>query len=139
MINMKSVMINDNIDPKRKVILGLYWTNKKTAVREGCDSFMIKKITTPHTIYLSDDKRRLKLSYHIMKDLLTCVENQEAVEFEIRIGKEDIKTSIHKDFFYISTSRSKELEDEIIEKMELESKKKFPNICSKFYRRLGVT
>lgn len=138
-LNMRSVEINSNIDPRRKILVGLYWANKKTALNGGCNQFIITKIKTPYTIYSSDERSFLKLSYGIMKDLLRCVENHEAVEFEIRIGKDEIKASIHEDIFYISTSFPKELEEEIIEKMELEYKKKFPNICSKFYRRLGVT
>lgn len=137
-LKMKSAVINQ-VNPKTSLVMGLYWINKKAVVNEGCAPFLIEKISTETTTYISSENKFLKLSYAVMKDILRNIDDQKLVEFKIKIGNEDINAAINKNDFFISTSRSKELEDEIIEKIEQESKKKFPAVCSKFYRRLGIT
>lgn len=80
----------------------------------------------------------MKLSPNVLNDVIYNIESQNEVEFEIKIGKEDIKLSICKNVFYISTVK-KELEIEIAEKLESEGKKMYPSICSKFPSRVGIT
>jgi len=66
------------------------------------------------------------------------MESQKKVEFEIKLGTENIKLSIYKNVFSISAI-SKDLEREIGEKLESEGRKMYPSICSKFPSRIGVT
>jgi hypothetical protein len=136
---MNSVELKGKIDSERKILMILYWINKKTAINSGCDTFIISQINTKHTSYLSQTNESIKLSNILIRNLIKCVKIGEIVEFQIRIGNNDIKTSFQKNIFLISTGNSKELEAEIIEKIKIESQKKFPNICSKFYKRMGLS
>jgi hypothetical protein len=136
---MNSVELKGKIDSERKILMILYWINKKTAINSGCDTFIISQINTKHTSYLPQTNESIKLSNILIRNLIKCIKMGEIVEFQIRIGNNDIKTSFQKNIFLISTGNSNELETEIIEKIKIESKKKFPNICSKFYKRMGLS
>lgn len=136
---MNSIELDGKVDSERKLLMILYWINKKTAIDSGCDNFMINKISTKNTSYLPNSNGSIKLSNNLVKNLLYCITMDEIVEFQIRIGEKNIKTSFQNNVFFISTNNSKELEAEIIDKVKQESKKKFPNICSKFYKRMGLS
>lgn len=134
---MKTAKITGNMNSKRKILMSLYWTNRKAAVNEGCEPFLIEKIITENSIYTPNGNNFLKLSENILIDILENMDNNKEVKFKINFGKEDINISICKNIFSVSTIK-KELEAEIIEKLELEGKKMYPNICSKFSRRVGM-
>lgn len=136
---MISVELNWKIDTERRLLMILYWINKKAAMNGGCDNFIITQINTDNTSYLPGSNESIKLSNILIKNLLNCIKMDEIVEFKIRIGDNDIKISLQKNIFLISTSTSRDLESEIIDKVMKESQKKFPNICSKFYRRMGLS
>lgn len=135
---MKSVEINADMDSKRKLLMGLFWANRKAVRTEGCAPFLIQKIKTKSTTFIANETQCLKLSDKILKHVLMKVNDFELVEFYINLGEEDIKISINQDIFSVSTTKTKELEDEIIEKIKLETRKKYPNICLKFPPRMGV-
>ena len=134
---MSTAEIAGNMNPKRKIIMGLYWINRKAASTEGCEPFLIEKIITETNTHMSEKNKFLKLSANVLDDILYNMECQNKVEFKIKFGKEDIKLSICKNAFSISTMK-KELEMEIAEKLESEGKKMYPSICSKFPRRVGI-
>jgi len=134
---MSTAEITGNIDSKRKVIMGLYWINRKAASTEGCEQFLIKKIIAGTNTHISAENKFLKLSSNVLDDVLYNIKSQNKVEFKIKFGKEDIKLNICKNAFSISTI-NKELEMEIAEKLESEGKKMYPSICSKFPRRVGI-
>ncbi|HEX3013675.1 MAG TPA: hypothetical protein VHO92_05335 [Methanobacterium sp.] len=134
---MSIAEITGNINPKRKIIMGLYWINKKAASTEGCEPFLIEKIITGTNTHVSAENKFLKLSDNILDDVLYNMECQREVKFEIKFGKEDIGFSICKNVFSISAAK-KELEMEIAEKLESEGKKMYPGICSKFPQRVGI-
>jgi hypothetical protein len=135
---MRSLEINGNLDSKRKLVMTLYWINRKTATIEGCAPFIIQRIKTERTTHVAEDGKFLKFSEGVLGDVLTDMDELKMVEFDINFGNEDIKASIHEDILSVSLSRTKELEDEIVEKLKYESERKYPHICSKFYRRLGI-
>jgi len=135
---MSIAEITGNMAPKKKVVMGLYWINRKAAITEGCEQFLIKKIITGPNKYISTENKFLKLSSNVLDDVLYTLKSQNKVEFEIKFGREDIKLSICKNVFSISTV-NKDLEREIAEKLESEGKKMYPSICSKFPSRVGVT
>ena len=135
---MSDAEITGNIAPKRKIIMSLYWINRKCANVGGCDQFLIKKIVTENETYRSTEDKFLKLSPNVLNDVLHSMESQKKVEFEIKLGTENIKLSIYKNVFSISAI-SKDLEREIGEKLESEGRKMYPSICSKFPSRIGVT
>jgi len=135
---MKSMEFSHHIDSQKKLLMSLYWTNKKTAAIEGCAPFFIEKIITESTIYLSGDNSFIKLSYPLLKDILKNIDADKKVKFEISIGEECIKTSIHKNVFSVSTKKINDLENDIVEKLELESGKKHPSVCSKFKTKVGI-
>ncbi|OEC86852.1 MULTISPECIES: hypothetical protein [Methanobacterium] len=134
---MSTAEITGNIHPKRKIIMGLYWINKKAASTEGCEPFLIEKIITGTNTHVSGENKFLKLSDNILNDILYNMEHQREVKFEIKFGKENIGLSICKNAFSISAAK-KELEVEIAEKLESEGKKMYPGICSKFPQRVGI-
>ena len=134
---MSIAEITGNINPKRKIIMGLYWISKKAASTEGCEPFLIEKIITGTNTHVSNENKFLKLSDNILDDVLYNMECQREVKFEIKFGKEDIGLSIFKNVFSISAAK-KELEIEIAEKLESEGKKMYPGICSKFPQRVGI-
>lgn len=134
---MSIAEITGNINPKRKIIMGLYWINKKAASTEGCEQFLIEKIITGTNTHVSGENRSLKLSDNVLDDVLYNMECQREVKFEIKFGRENIVLSICKNAFLISTAK-KELEMEIAEKLESEGKKMYPGICSKFPPRVGI-
>ena len=134
---MRTAEITGNINPKRKILMGLFWANKKAAGNGTCEPFLIEKITTESKIHTPDGNKFLKLSENILIDILDDINENKEVKFKVNFGKEDINISIHGNMFYVSASQS-ELEAEITEKLELEGKKMYPGICSKFPRRVGI-
>lgn len=135
---MRSVELNKDMDSKKKLIMTLYWINRKTATIEGCFPFLIRRIKTEENTLLAEEGKFLKFSVDVLEDVLTNMEDLKLVEFDINFGKENIKAFIHEKTLSISLSRTKELEDEIIEKLKQESERKYPHVCSKFHRRLGI-
>lgn len=135
---MRSVELDKDRDAKKKLIMTLYWINRKTATIEGCAPFLIRRIKTEENMLLAEEGKFLKFSEDVLGDVLTNMEDLKLVEFDINFGKEDIRAFIHEKTFSISLSRTKELEDEIIEKLKQESERKYPHVCSKFHRRLGI-
>jgi hypothetical protein len=134
---MKSVEISGNIDYK-KLISCLFWTNRIATRYVGCDSFLIQKIITKIQIYEANQIRYIKLSNNILEHVLLNIRDFELVEFYITLGEEEINITIQGNVFSVSTAKTKELEDEIISKIELEAKKIHPRICFKFYQRVGI-
>lgn len=135
---MKIVEIRGNMSSKKKLIMSLFWINKKIAGIEGCEPFLIEKIITETHIYTADKNEWIKLSNWILEDILLNLEMGSYVQFKIKFGKENIDVSIHKNTLSLSVKLNKELENDIAEKLELEGKKMYPNICSKFPKRVGV-
>jgi len=136
---MKSIEFKNSIDSKRKVLMSLYWVNKKVAVMEGCAPFYIEKIITESTVYLSTNDSSIKLSQVLLKDILKNIEADKKVKFKINMGEECIDTFIHKNVFSVSTTKNKDLERDIAEKLRLESEKKYQSVCSKFKTRVGIS
>ncbi|NYB27829.1 MAG: hypothetical protein HVN34_11005 [Methanobacteriaceae archaeon] len=122
---MKSVEISGNIDYK-KLISCLFWTNRIATRYVGCDSFLIQKIITKIQIYEANQIRYIKLSNNILEHVLLNIRDFELVEFYITLGEEEINITIQGNVFSVSTAKTKELEDEIISKIELEAKKYIP-------------
>ena len=119
--------------------MSLYWVNKKVAVMEGCAPFYIEKIITESTVYLSTNDSSIKLSQVLLKDILKNIEADKKVKFKINMGEECIDTFIHKNVFSVSTTKNKDLERDIAEKLRLESEKKYQSVCSKFKTRVGIS
>ncbi|WP_414468490.1 hypothetical protein [Methanobacterium sp. ACI-7] len=135
---MKSIEITGNMDSKRKLLMSLFWTNRKGVRTEGCAPFLIEKITMGEKVYNAEGNKYLKLSGNILDEVLDKIENKENVEFKIKLGEEDITAKFEDNVFSIETTKTKELEDEIIEKLEQEEKRKYPNICFSFPPRVGI-
>ena len=135
---MKSIEITGNMDSKRKLLMSLFWTNRKGARTEGCAPFLIEKIKTENNTFTAEEGKFLKLSDDILNEVLDNIEKSKSVEFNIKLGEEDIKASIEGNVFSVSTTKTKDLEDEIIEKLGQEEKRKYPNICMSFPPRVGV-
>ena len=135
---MKSVEITGNMDSKRKLLMSLFWTNRKGVRTEGCAPFLIEKIETEKNTYTPEKGKFLKLSEDILKDILEDMDDKKEVKFDIKLGEENIKASFKDNVFTVETSKTKDLEDEIIEKIEQEEKRKYPNICFSFPPRVGI-
>jgi len=136
-IFMKSLEITGNMDSKRKLLMSLFWTNRKGARTEGCAPFLIKKIKTDEKTFQEEGKY-LKLSDDILNEILDNIENNKRVEFQINLGEEEITVIFDDNVFSVETTKYKELEDEIIEKLKVEEKRKYPNVCFSFPARVGI-
>jgi hypothetical protein len=135
---MKSVEITGNMDSKRKLLMSLFWTNRKGVRTEGCAPFLIEKIKTEKNTYTPENGKFLKLSEDILNDILEDMDDKKEVKFDIKLGEENIKASFKDNIFTVDTTKTKDLEDEIIEKIEQEKKRKYPNICFSFPPRVGI-
>ena len=135
---MKSLEITGNMDPIKKLLMGLFWTNRKGVRSEGCAPFLIEKITTDDNIYVAEENKFLKLSENILSEILDKIENNKLVKFQIKLGKEDIMITFKGNVFSVETTKSEDLENEIIEKLKGEEKRKYPNICFSFPPRVGI-
>ena len=135
---MKSLEISGNMDSRRKMLMSLFWTNRKSVRTEGCAPFLIEKITTDDNTYTAEGNKYIKLTGDILDKVLEDIENYKSVEFDIILGEENIKAIFKDNVFSVETTKTKELEDEIIEKLEQEEKRKYPNICLSFPPRVGI-
>jgi hypothetical protein len=135
---MKSLKITGNMDSRRKLLMSLFWTNRKGVRTEGCAPFLIEKITIDDNTYVAEEKKFLKLSENILNEILDKIESNKLVKFKIKLGEEDIMLTFKGNLFSVETTKSKDLEDEIIEKLKDEKGRKYPNICFSFPPRVGI-
>lgn len=129
---MKSMQIDNDLKTQKKLVLGLFWAVRKTIKTEGCAPVRIKKITTDKTTYEVEGRKLLKLSDEIYDDVINSMQNDKEVQFEISMGNELIDLKIKDNSLSISTTKSLELEDEIIEKMTMEMQRNTPDFCQTF-------
>lgn len=135
---MRSLEISGEMDSKRKLLMGLFWTNRKGARTEGCAPFLIEKIITDDKTFQAKNGKFLKLSDDILNEVLNRIENNKQVEFKIKLGEEEFKAMFNDNVFSVEATKTRELEDEIIEKLKEEEKRKYPNICYSFPPRVGI-
>lgn len=133
---MKSINVKSDADFGKKVLLCVFWTTRKTSTIEGCASFHIKKIDTPNNVYTPEAKKRLKLSPKMLSEVQNVSEHFKPFNIEMHIGEEILNTYFKDEMVYISAAKNKELEEEITDKLEVEFKKKYPNICPDFIQRV---
>jgi hypothetical protein len=133
---VKYLKIKNDMDSKQRLILSLFWTNRKAARAEGCAPFLVKRISTENNNYVPEDGKLLKLSENILEDILSDMESGKRVDLELELGEELFNATIGMDCFSISATKDPELEDEIIEKLESELNRKYPNFCETFIPRV---
>lgn len=133
---MKSLEFESGQDNQKKVMVALFWTNRKTARTEGCAPFLIKKIETASETYTPDGKKALKITDEIMETMVETLDAGKIISMEFSMGEEYLKVTLSTDSFSVSAEKSPEIEEEIIEKLEMEFTKKFPNICDSFTPRV---
>jgi len=133
---MKSVNFESGLDNERKVMVTIFWTNRKAARTEGCAPFRIKRIETENETYTPSGNKLLKISDDIMKDMVQTLDAGKSIPMEFNIGEENINVSLSADSFSVSVEKSPEIEEEIIEKLEMELTKKFPSLCDSFKPRV---
>jgi hypothetical protein len=133
---MKTLELDSQLDSQKKLMAILFWTNRKTARTEGCAPFLIKKISTEEKTYTPEGRKLLKLTDEIMDHIIENIDNGKPIEFEISMGKEFIRARLEGNIFSVSTEKSGEIEDEIIEKLETELTKKYPSVCASFKPRV---
>ena len=133
---MKSLEFESGMDNKRKVMVAIFWTNRKAARTEGCAPFRIKKIETANKTYIQDGRKLLKLSDDIMEDMVETLDAGKSIPMEFNIGEENLNIVLSADSFSVSAEKSPEIEEEIIEKLEMEFPKKFANLCDSFKPRV---
>lgn len=133
---MKTLKFDSSPDSQKKLMTVLYWINRKSARTEGCAPFLLKKIVTNEKTYTPEGKKLLKLTDDIIDELVENIDNSNPIEFEISIGDEFIKARLEGNTLSLSTTKSDEIEDEIIEKLESELQKKYPSVCDSFTPRV---
>ncbi len=130
--------MDKDMDFKQKLLLCLYWTNRKAVRTEGCAPFLIKKIVTCDATYVPEPGKMLKLSNDILKKIENGMEVGKTVDFKIKVGDENFDISFQNNVFSVSTKRNKEIEEEIVKKLKEEIKREKPSICSSFPQRVGI-
>jgi hypothetical protein len=55
---------------------------------------------------------------------------------DLNLGEENMHTTLSTDTYSVSVEKSPEIEEEIIEKLEMEFPKKYPNLCDSFKPRV---
>lgn len=133
---MKTLELESGLDPRKKLMVVLFWTNRKAARTEGCAPFLIKKISTPDKTYTPEGSKLLKLSDEILDDLEKNIADDKPLDIELSIGNEIIEAKLEGNIFTVSTKVSDEIEEEIIEKLTTELKKKYPAVCESFEPRV---
>ena len=133
---MKSLEFESGMDNEKKVMVAIFWTNRKAARTEGCAPFRIKKIETPNDTYTPDGNKLLKLSDDIMADMVQTLDAGKSIPMEFVIGEEKINVILSADSFSVTAEKSPEIEAEIIEKLNMEFPKKFPSLCDSFKPRV---
>jgi hypothetical protein len=131
---MKS--LESGMDNERKVMVAIFWTNRKAARTEGCAPFRIKKIETANETYTPQGRKLLKISDEIMEDMVKTLDANKSIPMEFNIGEENINVILSTDSYSVSVEKSPEIEEEIIEKLEMEFPKKFANLCDSFKPRV---
>jgi hypothetical protein len=71
-----------------------------------------------------------------MDEMVADLDAGEIIKFEFNIGEEYINSSLSPDSFCVEVTKSPEIEEEIVEKLEMELKKKFPSLCDSFSPRV---
>jgi hypothetical protein len=133
---MKSIDYESPMDNKKKVMVVTFWVNRKAARTEGCAPFLIKKITTTQDTYLPQETKLLKLTEELLEEVAADLDDGETVEFIFNIGEEVLDVSLSNDSFSVEVIKSPEIEEEIIDKLEMELTKKFPSLCDSFTPRV---
>ncbi len=133
---MKEMKIENDLESKQKMVLGLFWTTRKTIRTEGCAPLRIKKITTSTSQFLPEGRKLLKLRDDILEDILDNMKKGEKVKFDLTMGGEKLEAVISDSYFSVSATKTPELEDEIIAKMEEEMHRETPDFCKTFLPRV---
>ncbi len=133
---MKTLEFESGLEPRKKLMVILFWTNRKAARTEGCAPFYIKKISTPDRTYTPDGNKLLKLNDEILNELEKNIAEDKPLYLELNIGNEFIEASLEGNVFTVSTKLNDEIEDEIIEKLKWELEKKYPSVCESFTPRV---
>lgn len=133
---MRSLEFESGLDNHKKVMVVLFWVNRKAARTEGCAPFLIEKIETENKTYLHEGHKLLKLTKDIQEDMAQTLDAGKPVNMEFSIGEEYIKAVLKNDSFQVSVKKSPEIEEEIISKLQMELVKKFPSLCDSFLPRV---
>ena len=133
---MQELNFKSGLDNQKKVMVTLFWTNRKAARTEGCAPFRIKKIETENQTYTPQGTKLLKISDDIMEDMVQTLDAGKSIPMEFNIGEEILNVSLSEDSFSVTAQKSPEIEEEIIEKLEMELTKKFPSLCDSFKPRV---
>jgi hypothetical protein len=124
------------MDNKKKLMVVTFWVNRKAARTEGCAPFLIKKITTSQNTHFPDEKKLLKLTEELIEEIASDLDDGEIVEFVFNIGEEVLDVTLSNDAFSVEVTKSPEIEEEIIDKLLVELRKKFPSLCDSFTPRV---
>jgi hypothetical protein len=133
---MKSLEFESGMDSERKVMVALFWSNRKAARTEGCATFSIKKIETGDKTYIAEGNHLLKISDEIMEDMVKTLDSGKTIKMDLSLGEEKLHTTLSTDTYSVSVEKSPEIEEEIVEKLEMEFPKKYPNLCESFKPRV---
>jgi hypothetical protein len=133
---MESLDYESPMDNKKKLMVVTFWVNRKAARTEGCAPFLIKKITTSQNTHLPDEEKLLKLTEELIEEIASDLDDGETVEIVFNIGEEVLDVTLSNDAFSVEVTKSPEIEEEIIDKLEMELGKKFPSLCESFTPRV---
>jgi hypothetical protein len=135
---MKSLTLDTDLDARRKLLWCFFWANRKAIRTEGCAPFRIKKIVSGDATYMPESGRLLKLSDDVLKQVEEDMNGGKPVDFVITMGAETFDITFYRNVFSVAAQRTKEIEAEIIERLQEELIRGKPNFCASFLKRIGI-
>ena len=133
---MEELEFQSGLGNEKKVMVTIFWVNRKAARTEGCAPFLIKRIVTGDKTYLPEGTHLLKITDDIMADMVSTLDAGKPVDMNFNIGNENIEVTLSNGAFSVLAKKSPEIEEEIIEKLQMELPKKFPSLCDSFKPRV---
>jgi hypothetical protein len=133
---MEELEFESGMENEKKVMVTIFWVNRKAARTEGCAPFLIKKIVTGDRTYVPEGTHLLKITDEIMADMVSTLDAGKPVDMDYNIGNENIEVTLSNGAFSVAVEKNPEIEDEIINKLQTELTKKFPSLCDSFKPRV---
>jgi hypothetical protein len=135
---MQILALDTSRNARRNLLWCFFWANRKAIRTEGCAPFTIEKVTTSAQTFTTEPGKILALTASLLDAIEVDMAVGKSVAFTIKIGGETVEIAFHKDLLSVSTRRTKEMEEEIIECLKDDLKRGKRRICASFFQRLGI-
>ncbi|BDH79482.1 MAG TPA: hypothetical protein GXX31_00780 [Methanothermobacter sp.] len=133
---MEKIVLGEDLPMEDKLLACLFWAVRKTIREEGCAPLRINKIETSTETYKPEGRKLLKLSQHILDNIMDDMGKGRMVSFELSMGGEVLRVYMDGESFAVESEKTKDLEKEITNKIVEEMKRKRPDFCQTFIPKI---